>query len=870
MEFFNKFRHLFRKGKFEDDLEQELRFHLEMAREEQGSTAAFGSVQRMKEGSRDMWTFQWLDHLWRDLRYAGRVLRKSPGFAVVAIATLALGIGANTAVFSIVDAVLLRPLPYPEPQRLGAVITHWTQHGEQSVEDSVDGKTWELLRDHADHFDRAVFSDSGSKVNFAANGQVRYVVQQRVGAGFFRVLGVQPLYGREFLRAEDREGGPAVAVLSYGLWKNVLHGDQSVLQHTVMLRGEKFTVVGIMPLGFGTNTLADIWTPLQASTHGEGMGANYGVVVRLHPGVTWPEADSQVRAMGAIRLKDEKLAPDASAWMGVISLQQYLGMDVSKSLVILWIAVGAVLLIGCVNIASLLLARAAGRTREIATRMALGGGRAVVFRQLLTESLLLAVIGGAAGVGLGYLGVRGLEFLARDIFNLWRPVQLDARVLLMTSAVTLTACLLFGLYPAWQATRGEIRDALAESGGRSVIGGRSRWARRVLVVSEVTLSVALLIGAGLLLRTFTYLRDLRPGFDPNHVVTATLSLQDARYHASAQVNRLFDQSLDRIRELPGVESAAVALALPYERGINDGFKLPGDGPSDYHMTVEFYVTPDYFRALRIPVLGGRVFSQADGPQSGKVVIINEAFAKKYLPERNPVGMHINDGLEIVGLVGDVLMQGTHASGGYAPLAAVPLLFIPAAQVPDAYMRIMHVWFSPSWIVRTSAPPEAVMRGMQRAMQSVEPLLPFSGFRQLSEVKSKTLGSQRLETSLMGVMAGSALLLAAIGIYGLIAHSVSERTRELGIRMAMGATAEQVVTQVTMPGVALAAVGCALGCLLAWEEARLMRHLIWGINPTDAATFVGVAVLFLLVAAIASVLPAWRITRLNPAHTLRSE
>ena len=816
-----------------------------------------------------MWTFGWLENLGRDLRYGGRVLRKSPGFAAVAIATLALGIGANTAVFSVVDAVLLRPLPYPEPERLGAVVNHWTKHGEQGIEDSEDGKTWELLRDHAAYLDCAAFAGA-AKVNFAAQGQVRYVTQERVGAGFFRVLGVQPLYGREFTKDEDREGGPAVAVLSYGLWKNMLHGDEPVLQHTVMLRGERFTVVGIMPPEFRTSALADVWMPLRPSTHGEGNGANYGVAVRLRPGAAWPQADSQVRAIGVIRFKDEKLDPGTSVRMGVISLKQYLGLDVSKSLVILWIAVGAVLLIGCVNIASLLLARASGRTREIATRMALGGGRAVVFRQLLTESLLLAVLGGAAGVLLGYLGVRGLEYLARDTFNLWQTVRLDGRVLLMTSGITFSACLLFGLYPAWQGTRGQIRDALAESGGRAVAGGRSRWARRVLVVAEVMLSVALLIGAGLLLRTFTYLRNLRPGFDSSGVVTATLSLQDARYQTSEKVNQLFDQSLERIGELPGVEAAAVALALPYERGINDGFKLPGDGPSDYHMTVEFYVTPDYFRALRIPMLGGRVFTQADGPQSKKVVIINQTFAKKYFPGRNPVGMHINDGLEIVGLAGDVLMQGTHASGGYAPLAAVPLLFVPAAQVSDAYMRIMHVWFSPSWIVRTSAPPEALMRGMQRAMQSVEPLLPFSGFRQLSEVKSKTLGSQRLETSLMGVMAGLALLLATIGIYGLIAHSVSERTRELGIRMAMGATAGQALSLVTLPGLALAGIGCVLGCLLGWQAAQLMRHLIWGVSTTDAWTFGAVPCLFLLVAAVASLLPAWRITRLNPADTLRSE
>jgi predicted permease len=775
-------------------------------------------------------------------------------------------------VFSIVDAVLLRPLPYPQPERLGAVATHWTERGEQSTTDWEDGKTWELLRDHASTLDCAVFAPGATKVNFAAQGQVRYVVQQRVSAGYFRVLGVQPLYGREFTKDEDREGGPAVAVLGYGLWKNVLQGDESVLQHEILLRGERFKVVGIMPPEFRTSTLAEVWTPLRPSTQGEGRSSNYGIVVRLRPGVTWPEADSQAEAIGATHLKEKKLDPDTTARIGVISYQQYLGKDISRALIILWIAVGMVLLIGCVNIASLLLARASGRTREIATRMALGGGRAVVFRQLLTESMLLALVGGVVGVVLGYLGVRGLEFLARDSFNLWQTVQLDGRVLLMTSAVTLSACLLFGLYPAWQATRSEIRDALSESGGRGVAGGRSRWPRRVLVVAEVTLSVALLIGAGLLLRTFTYLRDLRPGFDANGVVTATLSLQDARYQTYAQVNRLFDQSLERIRELPGVDAAAVGLALPYERGINNNFQLPGGRPEDDHTDVVFYVTPDYFRALRIPRLGGRTFTQADGPQAAKVVVVNEVCANLYFPRRSPMGMHIkagNDDFEIIGLVGNVPMQA-NSLGDFAPLAAVPVVYFPVTQEPGDLLRMAHMWFSPSWIVRTSAPPAAVMRGMQRAMQSVEPLLPFSEFRELSEVKSKTLGGQRLQAWLMGAVAGLALLLAAIGIYGLIAHSVSERTRELGIRMAMGATAEQAISLVTVPGVALAAIGCALGSVLALGEARLMRHLIWGISPTDAATFVGVSGLFLLVAAVASLLPAWRITRLSPANTLRSE
>jgi len=867
-ELLQKIKYLFRRKRFESDLEQELRFHLEMAAEEQGSTAArrvFGSVQRMKEGSRDMWTFQWLENLGRDLRYAGRVLRKSPGFAVVAIATLALGIGANTAVFSVVDAVLLRPLPYPEPERLSSVVTYY----DQGLENSQDGRTWELLRDHAAYLDCAVFTDLPADVNFAAHGEVRYIRQQRVGAGFFRVLGVKPLYGREFTKVEDSAGGPAVAILSYGVWKSMLNGDESVIDHQVVLRGEPYIVVGVMPASFRSMGPAEVWTPLRPSTSGEGEGANYGIVARLRPGITWTQAETQVKSLGEIRRREMKLPLGTMMRRGLVSLQRGLNEEVRLPLLIVWIAVGMVLLIACVNIASLLVARAAGRSREIATRMALGGGRAVVFRQLLTESLLLAFLGGAAGVGFGYLGLRALQILVQGTLSLGQTVQLDGRVLLMTSAIALASCLLFGLYPAWQSTRTDIRSGLAEGGSRAVAGGRSRWARRILVVAEVTLSVTLLIGASLLLRSFLYLRDLRPGFDANNVVTATVSLQDARYQTSGQVNRLFDRSLERIHELPGVEAAAVALALPYERPLQNGFRLAGS--EEFHGTFMSYVTPEYFRALQIPLLAGRAFTRADGPQSGKVAIVNEAFARKYLSRQNRVGSQIlagNDTREIVGVVGNVPVK--ESFGTFGPLSILPQVFIPATQISDGFVQMVHVWFSPSWIVRTSAQPRVLMAGMQDAMKSVEPLLPFSSFRGIADLKSSALGGQRLEAWLMGAMAMLALMLAAIGIYGLITHSVSERTRELGIRMAMGATAGQAVSLVTMPGLVLAGIGCALGSIVALGAARLMRHLIWGISPTDAATFVGVCGLFLVVAAIASLLPAWRITRINPASTLRSE
>jgi predicted permease len=866
-EIWRKLRFMFQRGRFESELEQEVRFHLEMAAQEQGAAGArraFGNVLRMKEGSREMWTFHWLENLGRDLRYAGRVLRKSPGFTAIAIATLALGIGANTAVFSVVDAVLLRPLPYPEPERLSSVVTF----GNGGMENSEDGRTWELLRDHASNLDCAVFDDGVADVNFAAHGQVRYVRQERVGAGFFGVLGVKPIYGREFTKAEDVAGGPAVVLLSYGVWKSVLNGDESSIGNQVMLRGEPYTVVGVMPASFRTAGQADVWTTLRPSTSGEGEGANYGIVARLRPRVTSTQAETQVRALGEIRRREMR-PRGADFRLGLVSFQRGLNDEIRLPLLILWIAVGMVLLIACVNIATLLVARAAGRSREIATRMALGGGRGVVFRQLLTESLLLAALGGVMGLAFGCLGLRALRFLAVETLGMWQTVQLDSRVLLVTSAIALTSCVVFGLYPAWRSTRTDIRAGLAEGGGRAVAGARTQWPRRVLVALEITLCVALMIGAGLLLRSFLYLRNLRPGFDANHVVTATVSLQDARYQTAAQVNRLFDRSLQRIRELPGVEAAAVSLELPYQRPLQTGFRLPG--AQEFHGMMVSYVTPQYFQALRIPLLAGRVFTVADGPQSGRVAIVNEAFAKKFFSQQNPVGKQIRAGddlIEIVGIVGDVPLK--ESFGTFSPLEVLPQAFIPATQISDGFVKVVHVWFSPSWIVRTSAPPRSVIAGMQNAMKSVEPLLLFSSFRGIADLQSSALSGQRLEASLIGAMALLALLLAAIGIYGLIAHTVAERTRELGIRMAMGATTGQAVSLVTLPGLALAGIGCAFGCMLGLGLVRLMRHLIWGVSPTDAWTFAGVPCLFLLVAAAASVLPAWRITRLNPAVTLRNQ
>ena len=829
----------------------------------------FGSTASVAEECREAVGLRWPDEIARDLRYAARVLRKSPTFTVAAVA---LCIGANTAIFSVVDAVLLRPLPYPHPERLFSVARHFQGKGADGYQTNLWGSAWEAVRDNAAYVDAAVFSEWSMGVNFAAGDRVEYVKQQRVSAGFFRVLGIAPLIGREFSANEDRNGGPAVTVLSYALWKRAFRADPSIVGQTVTLRGEPHTVVGVLPADFQSSTPADLWTPLRASRSGEGEGSNYAIVARLRSGTTWAQANGQIEAIGAPLLR--KYGQDPSTRLQLISFQRGLTDDLRQPLLILWAAVGLVLLIGCVNIAGLLLARAAGRTREMATRMALGSGRAALVRQLLAESLLLGLCGGAAGAALGWLGVKALKLLTPESLNVWQTVALDWRVLAATGCASIAAGILFGLYPALAASRLEIRAALGEA-GRGVAGGRNPWPRRLLVASEVALGVVLLVGAGLLIRTFTHLRGLNPGFDAHNTIAAQLSLQDARYATNARVNRLFDQSLARIRELPGVESAAVTISLPYERALNGGFKrLDGRHvDKEWQIANMFYVTPEYFRVLRIPVLRGRVFTAADSRTAAPTMVVSEAFVKMYLRDDDPLGRHVDFGgggrREIVGVVGDI-QQKSGWGEDFGPVAPMPDIYIPATQVDDKFMQLVHTWFSPSWIVRTSGPAQGTIAGMQRAIQAVDPLLPFAGFHSMEDIRYRALAQERFQAVLLGALAGLALLLAAVGIYGLIANSVAERTRELGIRLALGATVPQAIRAVALPGVALALAGVVVGSVLAGFASQLLRHLVWGVRPGDPLTFVAVGLGLLGVAAGASFLPALRVTRLNPAETLRQE
>jgi predicted permease len=636
-----------------------------------------------------------------------------------------------------------------------------------------------------------------------------------------------------------------------------------------MLRGQLYTIVGVMPAGLQTAGDAEVWTPLRPSTTGEGANTNYELIARVKPGATWQKAMTQVEMLGAQRLAEKHDIPrDYKLRMALMPLQQTLTEDLRTPVLLLWCAVAAVLLIGCTNIAGLLIARGAARTREMATRMALGGGRAQVVHQLLVESVVLAAVAGVLGLLLGWLGVAAFRSIARESLGLWQTIALDRTVLLVTAGVTLGASVLFGLWPAVRASRVDIRTALVESGARGVAGMRNLWPRRLLVTGEVALGVMLLVAAGLVVRSFLYLRNQPPGFDPRDVMAGTLPLQDARYATGERINRLFDDTLERIRALPGVDSAAVAMCLPYERGLNDSFSTPG---GEGRNTVLTYVTPEYFRVLRIPVLRGRAFNAHDDAHSALVGVVDETFARMYFGGADPTGRTINAGagaMRIAGLVADVPMMGSAA--GYAPLAAVPLIYIPAAQTPGPLFQLVGAWFTPSFVVRSSAAPRDVMAGMQRAIAAVDPLLPFSGFHGITEIRSEMIAKQRFQAIVMSTMAALALLLAAIGIAGLIAQTVIERTREFGIRIALGATALDAIRSIALPGIMLAAIGAIAGISASFGTARMLRHVIWGITTRDPAAFAGGAIALLLVAIAASVVPALRIARLNPAETLRNE
>jgi predicted permease len=808
--------------------------------------------------------------LWNDVRFALRQLRKTPVFTLVVLATLGLCIGVNTAVYSVLDAVLFRPAPYPEADRLGMMVTAARNKGQEFVNTSQNGFMFEAVRDNVKSLDVAAWSGV-SGVNFAGQGRLEFVQQQRVSAGYFRVIGIAPQFGREFTAAEDVAGGPALVVLSHAFWQRIFHGDPTAVGRSINLRGEPYTIAGIMPRDFRAGQPVDVWTPLRPSRTGEGGGSNYGVAARIRPDSSWAAVSEQLRALSRTLLE----TPGSTREYGndyeerLIPLQQGLTSESRTQLLLTWGAVLIVLIIGCVNIAGLMLARSGARRREIATRVALGANRAVIIRQLLTESLMLAIGGGALGIAFGYEALSWLKALGAEDLQLWHPIEIDARVMAAMLGIAALTSLVFGLAPAIQTSRVDLRTVLVE-GGRGVAGGRRHWTRSALVACEVALSLVLLVSAGLLVRTLGYVNGLNPGFDARNVVAASASLQDARYQTSEAVNRLFDQTLARIRSIRGVESAAVALTLPYERPLNNGIRAI-DGDYKERRAVEVvYCTPGYFETLRMPVRRGRAFRDSDTAQSAQVAVVSESFARKYYTTREAVGGHLQSGkqtLEIVGVVGDV--QQHSGLGNFGPVSLDPTVYVPASQVDGSFFQLVHTWFSPKWVIRAPG-GMALAPQVQAAVATIDPQLPVGRFRTFDDLRGKVTLDQRYNATLFSAIAGLALLLAALGLAGLIQQSVTQRTHELGVRMALGSSARQAIGTMVRPGLALAGIGVVAGFVLSRVAVRWLEHMLWGVKPTDPTTFVGTAAILLAVAGVAALAPALRILRIDPARTLRDE
>jgi putative ABC transport system permease protein len=696
------------------------------------------------------------------------------------------------------------------------------------------------------------------------------VQQQRVGTGFFRVLGVAPLIGRELTRDEDRPGGPSAVVLSAPLWREAFDAKASIIGQSVFLRGEPYTVIGVMPDGFTSGVKADLWTALRPSTKGEGGGENYGILLRAGDRAR-AQTFGEVAAVGG-ELRGERPTTAANLSLTIVPLRVELTGALRQPVLILWSAVVVVLLAASVNLAGLMLARTSARSREIATRLALGAGRPAVVRQLLTEAIVLGVIGGVAGVAVAHIALDGFVYLARGTYEIWQPVSLGPRAVAVAAALSILASLTFGLGPAVFASRMAIhaRGAVAMAGGRAFTSHSRRWTRRALVVTQVALGVMLLVGAGLLLRTFTHLRHLDPGFDPNHLTAASVSLEDARYATADRVAHLADAGIVRLEQVPGIEAAGLSLGLPYQRLLNIGFKrLNTPGEQSGRLTSATYVTPRFFETMRIPVRRGRALDARDRVGAPPAAVVNDAFVRTYFADRDPLGQHIllaNVDWEIVGVVGNVQLKP--GWGDFGPLSVMPLAYIPLSQVPDRLVRLVHGWFLPTFVVRSSLPPTQTAAGIREALAAVDPLLPLASVRPLAEVQAASLAPQRLLMTLLLGLALAAVAVAATGIHGLIATSVSERTREMGIRLALGASSPQALGTIVLPGIGLAAAGVGLGLVSAFAATPLVAHFVWGVGVTDPVTFISVALVLLLVAIMASVLPAWRIVQLDPARTLR--
>jgi predicted permease len=811
-----------------------------------------------------------IDAFIRDLRYAVRVLRRAPLFALSAILILAIVIGANGAVFGLIDAIIVRKLPYPNADRLGSITLGVPGQSTLSVQTRHSGVTWELVR-QAQTIDVVAVRLGRSGVNLFARGAARVVTQGRVGAGYFGLLGVPLAIGRDFTQDEDRPGGPAVAIVSYALWQDVLGGDPAAVGQDLFLRGERYQVVGVAPRDFlSLGSKIDVFTPVRPSRGGEGGGNNYQLLARVRDGRSWTEANAELAALG--RTTDSTATP-AGRVLSVIPLKQDLAQGASIFLAILAAGGVLLLLVACVNLGGLCLGRARSRTAELATRMALGGSRGAVIRQLLTEGVVIGAAGGAAGLAIGAFVIRGLRVLGGDVLGQWQVVSLDGRMVAITAVLAVVVTLAFAVAPAWQASRISPAGVIGAGPSRAIAGGVSQWTSRILVATEIALGVMLVAMAAMFLQGMLRLQRLDPGFDPNGLTVGRVSLQDARYADAESVTRLMSATLETLRSTPGVESASVSLEMPYRTLPNFPVRFADRpaGPGILNTNV-MYVTPEFFDTFKIPVRAGRGVTAYDrnGPP---IAVVNQAFVRLLGEGRNPIGRPLVLSTlrpTVVGVVGDVQAgdPGFSLAGMSRDLVmAPPILFIPVSQMPDGLLKLFHSFSSPVWAVRAGAGVNVGM-ALQRAFQDADPLLPPPTPRRITDIQWEATRTPRLFATFMSLLAAVALVLACVGLYALVAQAVLERRREFGVRMALGATPGRILTTVARGGLILSAAGGVLGLALAWLASNVLASFLVGAAPREPVSFAVVALLLGVVTTIASVIPARGILRIDPATILR--
>ncbi|HTL44887.1 MAG TPA: ABC transporter permease [Vicinamibacterales bacterium] len=797
-------------------------------------------------------------HLVRDIRYAVRQLVKAPAFTIVAVATLALGIGATTAIFSVVNGVLLQPLPYPQPDKLVRVHEVVPQYGLFSVA-PANFLDW---RQQNQVFERIAAYSPTSATLLRDSGPER-IQGMLVSWDLFQTLGAAPALGSSFSADQDTPGANDVVVISDAMWRQEFGGDRGIVGRAVNLNGTPVTVVGVMPPGFYfPNRTAQFWRPIALNPANASRGGHFlGVVARMKPGIDVHRAEAEMQGI-AERLAREYPDNSAGESARVVLLQDQVVGAIRPALLTLFAAVGFVVLIACANVANLLLVRAAVREKEIAIRTALGANRRRLVAQVLAESLVLAIAGGALGLGVAYLGLPAIMTVSAGSIPRAADVAIDGHVLLFVAGASVATGLLFGLAPAWQSGRAGIGAVLKE-GGRSSTAAGSRWIRSGLLVVEVALSIILLTGAALLLRSFDRLTNVAPGFNPNGVLAWRVSLPQKQYADDAHVTNFYDALLDKLEAQPGVRSAGLVQTLPMQGDYVLAFDirgrapaLPNQGPSANYRAV----SPGYFTALGVPLLKGRGFTRSDRSGSRSVAIVDQAFVEKYFPNEDPIGqgVHMGNGhkefFDVVGVVGSI---------HYAGLDAVP--------APTMYVPIAQDTFSNIWVVeRTDGDAASLASATREIVRQIDPLLATYSMMPLTEVVNESVAPRRFSMLLLGLFAGIALFLAAVGLYGVVAYSVQQRTREIGLRMAIGASPGDVLKLIVGGAMKLALAGVILGLAGAAAFARLASTLLFEVTPSDPASYLATSAVLFAVAMLACYAPTRRAMRVDPTTALQAE